>query len=150
MAGIDIRHVPYRGGATALTDLIAGHVDCMFNTAGTLLTAVKAGQVRGLAVTSAKRFASAPELPTIAESGVPNFDVTSWYALYMPANTSPAIVQKVSRDATAILSEAAVRARYEQLGVLSGGSSPEELAARGRSEAKLWRSVMQAAGIKPE
>jgi tripartite-type tricarboxylate transporter receptor subunit TctC len=150
MAGIDIRHVPYRGGAPALTDLIAGHVDCMFNTAGTLLAAVRAGQVRGLAVTSAKRFATAPELPTIAESGVPDFDVTSWYALYAPANTPAQIVQKVSRDATAILSEPAVRARYEQLGVLSGGSTPAELATRGRSEAKLWRSVMEAAGIKPE
>ena len=81
---------------------------------------------------------------------MPDFDVTSWYALYMPANTPAQIVQKVSRDATAILSEPAVRARYEQLGVLSGGSSPAELAARGRSEAKLWRSVMEAAGIKPE
>jgi tripartite-type tricarboxylate transporter receptor subunit TctC len=131
MAGIDIRHVPY-------------------NTTGTLLTAVRAGQVRGLAVTSAKRFATAPELPTIAESGVPDFDVTSWYALYMPAHTPAQIVQKVSRDATAILSEPAVKARYEQLGVLSGGSSPAELAARGRSEAKLWRSVMESAGIKPE
>jgi tripartite-type tricarboxylate transporter receptor subunit TctC len=133
-----------------LTDLIGGHVDCMFNTAGTLLTAVTSGQVRGLAVTSGNRFAAVPELPTIAESGVPNFDVTSWYALYMPAKTSTPIVQKVSHDAAEILSEPAVRSKYEQLGVLSGGSSPTELADRGRSEAKLWRSVLQAAGIQPE
>jgi tripartite-type tricarboxylate transporter receptor subunit TctC len=150
MSGIDIRHVPYRGGAPALADLIGGHVDCMFNTAGTLLAAVTGGQVRGLAVTSAKRFAAAPELPTIAESGVPNFDVTSWYALYMPAKTPVSIVQKVSHDAAEILSESAVKAKYEQLGVLSGGSTPSELADRGRSEAKLWRSVMEAAGIQPE
>ena len=150
MAGIDIRHVPYRGGAPALTDLIAGRVDCMFNTTGTLLAAVRAGQVRGLAVTSGKRFVTAPELPTIAESGVPDFDVTSWYALYMPANTPAPIVQKLSHDAAEILREPAVKAKYEQLGVLSGGSTPAELAARGRSEAKLWRSVMAAAGIKPE
>jgi len=150
MAGIDIRHVPYRGGAPALTDLIAARVDCMFNTTGTLLTAVRAGQVRGLAVTSGKRFATAPELPTIAESGVPDFDVTSWYALYMPANSPVPIMQKVSHDAAEILTEPAVKARYEQLGVLSGGSTPAELADRGRSEAKLWRSVMGAAGIQPE
>lgn len=150
MSGIDIRHVPYRGGAPALADLIAGHVDCMFNTAGTLLGAVTSGQVRGLAVTSAKRFATTPELPTIAESGVPGFDVTSWYALYMPAKTPAPIVQKVSRDVAEILSEPAVRSKYEQLGILSGGSTPTELAARGRSEAKLWRSVMEAAGIQPE
>jgi tripartite-type tricarboxylate transporter receptor subunit TctC len=150
MAGIDIRHVPYRGGAPALTDLIAGRVDCMFNTTGTLLVAVRAGQVRGLAVTSGKQFATAPELPTIAESGVPDFDVTSWYALYMPANSPASIVQKVSRDAGEVLSEPAVKAKYEQLGVLSGGSTPTELAGRGRSEAKLWRSVMKAAGIEAE
>jgi tripartite-type tricarboxylate transporter receptor subunit TctC len=150
MAGIDIRHVPYRGGAPALTDLIAGRVDCMFNTTGTLLVAVRAGQVRGLAVTSAKRFATAPELPTIAESGVSDFDVTSWYALYMPANSPASIVQKVSHDAAEILGEPAMKAKYEQLGVLSGGSTPAELAARGRSEAKLWRSVMEAAGVQPE
>jgi tripartite-type tricarboxylate transporter receptor subunit TctC len=150
MSGIDIRHVPYRGGAPALADLIGGHVDCMFNTAGTLLAPVTGGQVRGLAATSAKRFAAAPELPTIAESGVPNFDVTSWYALYMPEKTPVSIVQKVSHDAAEILSEPAVRSKYEQLGVLSGGSTPSELADRGRSEAKLWRSVMEAAGIQPE
>jgi tripartite-type tricarboxylate transporter receptor subunit TctC len=150
MAGIEIRHVPYRGGGPALTDLIAARVDCMFNTAGTLLTAVRAGQVRGLAVTSGKTSPTAPELPTIAESGVPDFDVTSWYALYMPANSPVSVVQKVSHDAAAILSEPAVKAKYEQLGILSGGSTPAELGERGRSEAKLWRSVMQAAGVAPE
>ena len=150
LSGIDIRHVPYRGGGPALTDLIAARVDCMFNTAGTLLTAIRAGQVRGLAVTSRKRFATAPELPTIAESGVPDLDVTSWYALYMPTNSPSSLVQKVSYDAGEILSEPAVKGKYEQLGILSGGSTPAELADRGRSEAKLWRSVMEAAGIAPE
>ena len=150
LAGIDIRHVPYRGGGPALTDLIAARVDCMFNTAGTLLTAIRAGQVRGLAVTSKKRFATASELPTIAESGVPDLDVTSWYALYMPANCPSPLVQKVSHDASEVLSEPAVKAKYEQLGILSGGSTPAELADRGQSEAKLWRSVMAAAGIQPE
>jgi tripartite-type tricarboxylate transporter receptor subunit TctC len=150
MAGIDIRHVPYRGGGPALTDLIAARVDCMFNTAGTLLTSIRAGQVRGVAVTSAKPSPTAPELPAIAESGVPDFDVTSWYALYMPASSPTSIVQKVSYDAAAILSEPAVKAKYDQLGITSGGSTPAELGERGRSEAKLWRSVMQAAGIQPE
>ena len=150
LSDIDIRHVPYRGGGPALTDLIAARVDCMFNTAGTLLTAIRAGQVRGLAVTSRKRFATASELPTIAESGVPDLDVTSWYALYMPANSPSSLVQKVSHDAGEILSESPVKGKYEQLGILSGGSTPAELADRGRSEAKLWRSVMEAAGIAPE
>jgi tripartite-type tricarboxylate transporter receptor subunit TctC len=150
LSDIDIRHVPYRGGGPALTDLIAARVDCMFNTTGTLLTAIRAGQVRGLAVTSRKRFATAPDLPTIAESGVPDLDVTSWYALYMPANSPSSLVQKVSHDAGEILSESPVKGKYEQLGILSGGSTPAELADRGRSEAKLWRSVMEATGIAPE
>jgi len=151
MAGIDIRHVPYRGGAPALTDLIAGRVDCMFNTTGTLLAAVRADQVRGLAVTSRQRFPTATELPTIAESGVPDYDVTSWYALYMPAKTPAAFVQKVSHDVSAVLAEPAVRSKYEELlGVQSGGSTPAELGARGRSESELWRNVMAAAGVKPE
>jgi len=151
MAGIDIRHVPYRGGAPALTDLIAGRVDCMFNTTGTLLAAVRANQVRGLAVTARTRFPTAPELPTIAESSVPDYDVTSWYALYMPAKTPAAFVQKVSHDVSAVLAEPAVRAKYEELlGVLSGDSTPAELGARGRSEAELWRNVMAATGVKPE
>jgi tripartite-type tricarboxylate transporter receptor subunit TctC len=101
-------------------------------------------------VTSGKRFATAPELPTIAESGVPDLDVTAWYALYMPANSPSPLPQKVSQDASAILSEPAIKAKYEQFGILSGGSTPTELADRGRSEAKLWRSVMEAAGIAPE
>jgi len=77
-------------------------------------------------------------------------DVTSWYALYMPANSPSSLVQKVSHDASEVLSEPAVKAKYEQLGILSGGSTPAELADRGRSEAKLWRSVMATAGIQPE
>jgi tripartite-type tricarboxylate transporter receptor subunit TctC len=101
-------------------------------------------------VTSGKTSPTAPELPTIAESGVPDFDVTSWYALYMPANSPVSVVQKVSHDAAAILSEPVLKAKYEQLGILSGGSTPAELGERGRSEAKLWRSVMQAAGVAPE
>ena len=85
MAGIELTHVPYRGAAAgAVTDAIAGRVDSIFNTTGSLLQTVRTGQLRGLAVTTAQRFPTAPELPTIAESGVPGFDVSSWYALFMP------------------------------------------------------------------
>ena len=81
---------------------------------------------------------------------MPDYDVTSWYALYMPAKTPAPFVQKVSHDVSEILAEPAVMAKYDQLGVLSGGSTPVELSSRGRSEAKLWRTVMATAGIKPE
>jgi len=151
MAGIDIRHVPYRGvTAGGMSDLIAGRIDSMFNTTGSLLPAVRSGEVRGLAVTSGERFATVPELPTIAESGVPGFDVISWYALYVPAKTPADIVQKMHDDAVAVLSEPAVKAKYEPLGVLSGGSTQDALGARVRSEVELWRSVIKSAGIKPE
>src|SRR5437016_9874066 len=88
----EMTHVPYRGVAPAMNDLIPGRVDVMFNTTGGLLPQVRAGQVRGLAVTTAERFPTAPELPTVAESGVPGFDVSSWYALFVPARTPADII----------------------------------------------------------
>jgi tripartite-type tricarboxylate transporter receptor subunit TctC len=151
MAGIEITHVPYRGvAAGGMSDLITGRVDAMFNTTGSLLQAVRASQVRGLAVTSAKRFATAPELPAIAESGVPGYDVSSWYALYVPAKTPEPIVKKIHADTAAMLGEPAVKARFEPLGVVVVGSTPEELAARARADTELWGPVIKAGNIKGE
>jgi tripartite-type tricarboxylate transporter receptor subunit TctC len=151
MAGIDIRHVPSRGVTTGgMSDLVAGRVDSMFNTAASLLPAVRSGEVRGLAVTSGERFATVPELPTITQSGVPGFDVVSWYALYVPAKTPADIARKMHDDTVAVLDEPAVKAKYEPLGILSGGSTQDALAARVRLEVALWRSVIKSAGIKPE
>jgi tripartite-type tricarboxylate transporter receptor subunit TctC len=151
MAGIDITHVPYRGvAAGGMSDLITGRVDAMFNTTGSLLQAVRSGQVRGLAVTSGQRFVTAADLPTIAESGVPGFDVTSWYGLFVPAKTPAPIVQKMQADIVAMLGEPAVKARFEPLGVAVAGSTPAELAARARGDAELWGPVIKAANIKGE
>jgi tripartite-type tricarboxylate transporter receptor subunit TctC len=151
MAGIEITHVPYRGvAAGSMSDVITGRVDCLFNTTGSLLQAVRAGQVRGLAVTSGARFVTAPELPTIAESGVPGYDVSSWYGLYVPAKTSAPIVKKMHADTAAMLAEPAVKARFETLGVVVVGSTPDELAARARADAALWGPVIKASNIKGE
>jgi tripartite-type tricarboxylate transporter receptor subunit TctC len=151
MAGIDITHVPYRGvAAGGMSDLITGRVDAMFNTTGSLLQAVRSAQVRGLAVTSGQRFVTAADLPTIAESGVPGFDVTSWYGLFVPAKTPAPIVQKMQADIVAMLDEPAVKARFEPLGVAVAGSTPAELAARARADAELWGPVIKAANIKGE
>ena len=148
-AGIDITHVPYRGvAAGGMSDLISGRVDAMFNTTGSLLQAVKAGQVRGLAVTTPQRFAALPELPTIAKSGVPGFDVTSWYALYVPARTPPEIVKRMNADVVAMLAEPGVTAQFELLGVAVAGSTPDELAARARADTALWGPIIKAANIK--
>jgi tripartite-type tricarboxylate transporter receptor subunit TctC len=151
MAGIEITHVPYRGvAAGGMSDLISGRVDCMFNTTGSLLQAVRAGQVRGLAVTSGQRFATAPELPAVAESGVPGYDVTSWYALYVPARTPEPIVKKMNADTVAMLGEPAVKARFETLGIVVRGSTPEELAVRARGDTELWGPIIKAGNIRGE
>ena len=151
MAGIEMTHVPYRGVATgAMSDLIAGRLDAMFNTTGSVLQAVRANQVRALGVTTGARFATAPEIPTIAESGVPGYDVECFYALWAPAATPRQIVRKMNRDVVAILDEPAAQVRFELLGVLAGGSTPEELAAKARADAELWAPIIKAAGIKGE
>jgi tripartite-type tricarboxylate transporter receptor subunit TctC len=148
-AGIDITHVPYRGvAAGGMSDLIAGRVDAMFNTTGSLLQAVKGGQIRGLAVTTPERFAGAPDLPTIAESGIPGFDVTSWYALYVPARTPPEIVKRMNADIVAMIAEPGVKAQFEVLGVAAAGSTPDELAARARADTAMWGPIIKAANIR--
>ena len=148
MAGIELTHVPYRGAAAgAVTDAIAGRVDAIFNTAGSLLQTVRTGQLRGLAVTTAQRFPTAPELPTIAESGVPGFDVSSWYALFMPAKTPADIIAKVNAATVTALSDPAVRAKFDSLGVAVESSTPQALGALLRSEIDKWGPVIKDAGI---
>jgi tripartite-type tricarboxylate transporter receptor subunit TctC len=150
-AGVELTHVPYRGtGAGAMSDLITGRVDSMFNTTGSLLQAARTGQVRGLGVTSAERVPTASEFPTIAASGVPGYDVTGWYALLAPAKTPPDIVRRMHADTVAMLAEPAIKARFEPLGVDVRSSTPDELAARVRSEIALWGPIIKAAGIKAE
>ena len=130
MAGITMTHVGYEGiSDNLINDLIGGRVDAMFDTAGALLEPVKTHRVRGLAVTSGRRFPNEPELSTVAESGVPGYDVSSWCALYVPAKTPPEIVEKLNTDIVFTLRESAVREKLGSLGVLVASSRPEELAA---------------------
>src|SRR5271155_3270062 len=151
MAAIDITHVPYRGvAAGAMTDLIAGRLDAMFNTTGSLLQPVKSGQVRGLAVTSAKRFPFAPELPTIAVPGVPGYGAGSWYALSRPPGAPPDIVKKMNADAATMLNDPAIKQKFEPLGILAHGSTPEELAAMNAGDVTHWAPIIKAANIRGE
>jgi tripartite-type tricarboxylate transporter receptor subunit TctC len=150
-AGIDITHVPYRGATQGLmSDFLAGRLDLMFNTTGSLLEPVRSKQVRGLAVTSAKRFPDLPELPTAAESGVPGYDVSSWYAIYVPAKTPADIVAKINADMAAMLREPAIKEKFKLLGVLPQGSAPQELAAMNVADAALWAPIIKEANIKVE
>jgi tripartite-type tricarboxylate transporter receptor subunit TctC len=151
MVGIEMTHVPYRGVTEGLmSDFISGRLDLMFNTTGSLLQPVRAKQVRGLAVTSGKRFADEPELPTVAESGVPGYDVSSWYGVYVPAKTPPEIISKINGDMVAMLRNPAVAEKFKVLGVLSQGSTPAELAARNQADAALWAPIIKEANIKVE
>ncbi len=149
-AGIEMTHIPYRGAGPAVTDVIAGRIDVIFNTFGSTLSLVRDGQLRGLAVTSAQRFFAAPDLPTVAEAALPGFDVTAWYALYVPAATPPEIVRKLNADAVAVLAEPGIRDKMEQLGVAVVGSGPEELAQHLKRETELWGPVIRAANIRSE
>ena len=150
MAGIEATHVPYRGAGPAINDLLPGRLTMMFNTAGSLMPYVKGGQVRGLGTSAAKRFFAAPELPTIAEAGLPGFDVTSWYALFAPVKTPPEIVRKMNADTVTALRDPVVRERFANLGLEVVGSTPEELKTFVQAEITKWGPVIKAAGIRTE
>jgi tripartite-type tricarboxylate transporter receptor subunit TctC len=147
MAGLAMTHVPYRGAAPAFTDLIPGRVDCYFGS-GTLLSYSRSGQVRVLAVTGAKRNPAAPEVPTIAEAGVPGYEVTGTQALFVPVKTPPAIVQKISVDTNAALADPAIRTKLLDTGYVAGGSTSEALAQRLKADIVRWSAVIKSLGIK--
>jgi tripartite-type tricarboxylate transporter receptor subunit TctC len=150
-AGIEITHVPYRGVNQGLmSDFLAGRLDLMFNTTGSLLEPVRSKQVRGLAVTSAKRFPDEPELPTVAKSGVTGFDVSSWYGIYAPAKTPPDIIAKVNADMAAMLKGPATKDKFKLLGVLPQASTPQELTVMNVADAALWAPIIYQGRMKHE
>jgi tripartite-type tricarboxylate transporter receptor subunit TctC len=151
MAGIDITHVPYRGvAAGAMSDLLTNRIDSMLNTTGSLLQAVRSGQVRGLAQSTPERSPLAPELPTFAEAGVPGFNVSSWYGLFAPAKTPPDIVKKMHDDTAKMLTEPEIRKKYEVLGVEAASATADQMAALMKNEIALWTPIIKAANIKGE
>jgi tripartite-type tricarboxylate transporter receptor subunit TctC len=147
MAKIEMAHVPYRGASPALNDLIPGRVDCYFGS-GALLENMRSGQVRGLAVTAAKRAWVAPELPTMAEAGIPGYEMSSWHGLFVPAKTPLEIVKKMSVDTIAALADPVVKGKLEQAGYMVVGSPPDKLQALLKSEIDKWGAVIKTVGIK--
>jgi tripartite-type tricarboxylate transporter receptor subunit TctC len=147
MADIKMTHVPYRGASPAFTDLIPGRVDCYFGS-GTLLSYSRSGQVRVLATTGPKRDAAAPDVPTIAEAGVPGYDVTAWQALFVPAKTPPEIVRKISANTNTALTDPTIKDKLAKTGYVAEGSSPEELEKLLKSEIAKWSAVIKSVGIK--
>jgi tripartite-type tricarboxylate transporter receptor subunit TctC len=149
LAKVEMTHIPYRGGAPAINDLIPGRVDVIFDNMPSILSHVKAGSLRGLAVTTKERVAVVPEIPAIAET-VPGFDVFSWFGFFVPARTPPDVIARINADTNAALAYAPVKSRFEELGANPKGSTQAELASFLRSEIDKWGPVIREAKIRVE
>ena len=150
LTGIEMTHVPYRGAGPALNDVVPGRIDVFFGTMPSTLPLYRSGQLRGLAVTSAKRSEFAPELPTIAEAGVPGYEYASWYGLYVPAKTPNDIIRKLHDDMAEALMYPQIKQRLAEIATVPTPSTPDELAALLKSDMELWGPIIKAANIKAE
>ncbi|CAM3416274.1 LacI family transcriptional regulator [Bordetella sputigena] len=148
-AGISTMHIPYNGMAPAVTDVVAGNVDMMFAGVSTVLPFIRGGKLRALAIAGPHRLPQLPDVPTVAESGYPGFDVTSWYGLVAPAKTPPAVLAKLERDIATVLKDPAVRQKFEDQGVEPANMSSQAFAAMIQDESRKWAGIVKTAGIKP-
>jgi tripartite-type tricarboxylate transporter receptor subunit TctC len=148
MAGLEMVHAPYRGAAPAMNDLIPGRVHLLFSGGATLDNA-RSGQVQALGYTGSERSKIAPEVPTIAEDGVPGFNVVSWYGFFVPAKTPPEIVAKMNADTIAALADPSVEGRLTPLGYESRPDSPRQVGAFLKAETEMWARVIKDAGLTP-
>ena len=150
LAGAQLTHVPYKGSAPAIQDVIGGQIPMSFETVTVALPHIKSGKVRALAVTSAKRSAALPDVPTMQEAGVPGFDVASWQALYAPAGTPAAIVTRLNTEVEKVIATPEVKARMEGLGLEHSPNTPEQFADFGRREIAKWTKIVKDGNVKPE
>lgn len=149
-AGIELTHVPYKGGAAAATDLVAGHIAMMFEMGYAALPAIKGGKVQPLAVSSTKRLALLPDVPTLAESGLANFESYNWQGVIAPKGTPREIVLRLNQELNAILRQPDMREAILSQASEPVGGTPEEFAAFIKAEAAKWSAVVKAANIQPE
>lgn len=149
-AGMKMVHVPYKGSGQAISDLVGGHVKMMISGMASTLPHVKTGKLRALAVTGLQRSDAAPDVPTIAESGFPNFEARSWFGVLAPANTPKPIITRLHADIVKALQQPDVKQRLTAIGFDIVGSTPEEFGAYIKSEIKKWEKVVKASGAKPE
>ncbi|MES2561215.1 MAG: tripartite tricarboxylate transporter substrate binding protein [Pseudomonadota bacterium] len=147
-AGVDIVHVPYKGSGPALTDLMGGQVQTMFANSLAAMPAVRSGKVQGLASTGLKRLSAAPDLPTIAESGLAGFEVTAWFGLLAPKNTPREVVARLNSAMIKVLNSPDTRERLAREGFDTVGSSPHEFAAYLQTEARKWSKAVEISGAK--
>ena len=149
-SNIDMVHVPYKGTAPAISDVLAGQVNLMFDTLLTSTQHIQSGKLKIIATTTAKRLPSYPNVPTVSESVLPGFEASSWYGLEVKAGTSPEIVQRLSAELAKIMKMPDVRERLDQLSTFAVGSTPEEFARFQKSEQDKWVKVMQKGNIQPD
>ena len=150
LADINIVHVPYRGTGPAATALLSGEVQMMFSTLPPVLAQIRAGRVRALAVTGARRTAAAPEVPTIAESGLPGYEATGWWGILMPGKTPPGIVAALNAEIVKVLSADSTKAQLTREGIEAAPSTPAQFAAHIRGEGLKWAPIIKAANIQGE
>jgi tripartite-type tricarboxylate transporter receptor subunit TctC len=148
MAGVDITHIPYKGSSPALTDLMGGQVQIMFDNLPSALPQIKAGKLRAIAVTSLKRAPVLPDVPTISESGLPGFEASSWFGVLAPAGTPAPIVARINAEVNKWLQSAEAREKLLSQGAEAAGGSPEQFANHIRAESEKWAKVVKASGAK--
>jgi tripartite-type tricarboxylate transporter receptor subunit TctC len=148
LAGVDVKHIPYRSTPAAVTALLAREVDFTFELVQPVLGQIRAGELKALAVTSPERYAALPELPTVAESGLPSFQVMSWYGLTFPAGTPQPIIDKMNKALGEVLAREDIRAQLIKVGATAKSSTPEELRQHVVNEIAKWNAVREKAGIE--
>lgn len=149
MTGTDMVHVPYKGAATAMVDLIGGRISLSFASLPSAISHIRGGRLHAIAVTSEKRFPLTPDLPTVSESGLPGFETTAWQGLVAPAKTPPAVIKRLNAESIYVLNQPLMRERLTQNGAVAVGSTPEELWTFARAQIEKWGKVVKAAGITP-
>ncbi|CAM4310780.1 Tripartite tricarboxylate transporter family receptor [Bordetella tumbae] len=147
-AGIKLQHVPYRGAAPAMADVLGGHVPITFDNMVTTLPLIKSGQLRALAISTKTRSSAVPDVPTLAESGVPNYDATAWFGLFVSAGTPTDVVAKLSDAARQAAQDPDVKAKLDSLGCVAIGSTPGEFDAFFKSEVDKWAQVVKRANVQ--
>ncbi len=150
MAGIDLQHVPYKGSGQAVVDVVGGQIQLMFSGMSSVMPHIKAGRLKALAVTGAKRSPAAPDVATIAESGFPGFSATAWYGVLAPAKTPRPIVKRLHDEVLRALAQPDVKQRLETVGFEIVGSTPEYFGDYIKTEIRKWEKVVKASGAKPE
>jgi tripartite-type tricarboxylate transporter receptor subunit TctC len=150
MTNTDIVHVPYKGSAPAVTDLLGGQINIMFDNTPNVLPHIRAGKMRALGVTTLNRSSFTPELPTVAESGVPGYEVTAWFGMVAPAGTPKDVVAKLNAEVNRVLALPETKERFLKAGVEPTGGSPEEFARHIRTEVTKWAKVVKDADIKAD